>query len=44
MELAFADCVLNLTSRQLTRGGVVASLEPKMYTLLEVLIQGARRW
>jgi DNA-binding winged helix-turn-helix (wHTH) protein len=39
MELAFADCVLNLTSRQLTRGGVVASLEPKMYTLLEVLIQ-----
>ncbi len=39
MELAFADCVLNLTSRQLSRGGVVASLEPKMYTLLEVLIQ-----
>ena len=39
MELAFADCVLNLTTRQLSRGGVVASLEPKMYTLLEVLIQ-----
>ena len=39
MELSFADCVLNLTSRQLSRGGVVASLEPKMYTLLEVLIQ-----
>jgi DNA-binding winged helix-turn-helix (wHTH) protein len=39
MELAFADCVLNLTTRQLSRGGVVASLEPKMYALLEVLIQ-----
>jgi DNA-binding winged helix-turn-helix (wHTH) protein len=39
MELAFADCVLNLTTRQLSRGGVAASLEPKMYTLLEVLIQ-----
>jgi DNA-binding winged helix-turn-helix (wHTH) protein len=39
MELSFADCVLNLTSRQLSRGGIVASLEPKMYTLLEVLIQ-----
>jgi DNA-binding winged helix-turn-helix (wHTH) protein len=39
MELTFADCVLNLTSRQLSRGGSVASLEPKMYTLLEVLIK-----
>ena len=39
MELAFADCVLNLTSRQLYRDGVVVSLEPKMYMLLEVLIQ-----
>lgn len=39
MELAFADCVLSLTSRQLTRGGVAIPLEPKMYALLEVLIQ-----
>jgi DNA-binding winged helix-turn-helix (wHTH) protein len=39
MELAFAECVLNLSSRQLSRDGVVIPLEPKMYTLLEVLIQ-----
>ena len=39
MELAFADCVLNLKSRQLHCRGVLVSLEPKMYTLLEVLIQ-----
>jgi DNA-binding winged helix-turn-helix (wHTH) protein len=39
MELAFADCVLNLTSRQLSRGGAVIPLEPKMYALLEMLIQ-----
>jgi DNA-binding winged helix-turn-helix (wHTH) protein len=39
MELAFAECVLNLSSRQLSRDGTVVPLEPKMYTLLEVLIQ-----
>jgi DNA-binding winged helix-turn-helix (wHTH) protein len=39
MELVFADCVLNLTSRLLSRGGVEIPLEPKMYALLEVLIQ-----
>jgi DNA-binding winged helix-turn-helix (wHTH) protein len=39
MKLAFADCVLDLTSRQLTRDGVVVPLEPKMYSLLEVLIK-----
>jgi len=39
MELAFADCVLNLKSRQLSRRGVVVPLEPKMYALLEVLIK-----
>jgi DNA-binding winged helix-turn-helix (wHTH) protein len=39
MDLAFADCVLNLTSRQLMRGGKAVSLEPKMFTLLEVLIE-----
>jgi DNA-binding winged helix-turn-helix (wHTH) protein len=39
MQLAFAECVLNLSSRQLSRAGVVVSIEPKMYTLLEVLIK-----
>ncbi len=39
MELSFADYVLNLTSRQLSRGGAVISIEPKMYALLEVLIR-----
>jgi DNA-binding winged helix-turn-helix (wHTH) protein len=39
MDLAFADCVLSLTSQQLIRGGVAVALEPKMYALLEVLIQ-----
>ena len=39
MELAFADCVLHLESRQLTRRGERVALEPKMFTLLEVLIQ-----
>ncbi len=39
MNLAFADYVLNVEARQLTRGGIVAPLEPKMYALLEVLIQ-----
>jgi len=39
MDLAFADCVLSPTTRQLTRGGAPLPLEPKMYTLLEVLIE-----
>jgi DNA-binding winged helix-turn-helix (wHTH) protein len=39
MQLAFAECVLNLSSRQLSRDGLVVSIEPKMYTLLEVLIK-----
>jgi DNA-binding winged helix-turn-helix (wHTH) protein len=39
MELGFADCLLNTASRQLMRGGSVVPLEPKMYALLEVLIQ-----
>jgi DNA-binding winged helix-turn-helix (wHTH) protein len=39
MHLAFADCVLNLEARQFTRAGAPVSLEPKMFTLLEVLIQ-----
>jgi len=39
MQLRFADCVLNLASRQLTRGGEVMPLEPKLFTLLDLLIQ-----
>jgi DNA-binding winged helix-turn-helix (wHTH) protein len=39
MHLTFADCVLNLDARQLTRAGVEVPLEPKMFTLLGVLIQ-----
>jgi len=39
MDFAFTDCVLNLSSRQLTRGGQIVPLEPKMFQLLEVLIQ-----
>lgn len=39
MDLAFADCVLSLTSRQLIRGGTPVAVEPKMFTLLEVLIE-----
>jgi DNA-binding winged helix-turn-helix (wHTH) protein len=39
MDLAFADCILSLTSRQLLRGGAAVPLEPKMFTLLEVLIE-----
>jgi hypothetical protein len=37
MELAFADCVLNLDSRQLFRAGLPVPLEPKAFQLLEVL-------
>jgi DNA-binding winged helix-turn-helix (wHTH) protein len=39
MKLAFGDCILDLAARQLTRGGQILPLEPKMYQLLEVLIQ-----
>jgi DNA-binding winged helix-turn-helix (wHTH) protein len=39
MKLRFADCVLDLRARQLHRQGEVVPLEPKMYELLEVLIQ-----
>jgi DNA-binding winged helix-turn-helix (wHTH) protein len=38
MRLKFADCVLDLRSRQLERGDKVVPLEPKMYALLEVLV------
>lgn len=39
MKLAFGDCVLDLTSRQLFREGNVVPVEPKMFELLEVLIK-----
>jgi DNA-binding winged helix-turn-helix (wHTH) protein len=39
MKLAFGDCVLDLSTRQLSRGGELVPLEPKVYQLLEVLIQ-----
>jgi DNA-binding winged helix-turn-helix (wHTH) protein len=39
MRLIFADCVLDLRARQLERQGKVVPLEPKVYELLEVLVQ-----
>ena len=39
MRLRFADCVLDLRARQLERQGKVVPLEPKVYELLETLIQ-----
>lgn len=39
MRLKFADCILDLRTRQLERQGRVVPLEPKVYELLEVLIR-----
>lgn len=39
MRLKFRDCVLDLRTRQLERSKKIVPLEPKMYELLEVLIQ-----
>ncbi|HXZ58722.1 MAG TPA: FHA domain-containing protein [Steroidobacteraceae bacterium] len=39
MRLKFADCVLDLRTRQLERQGRVVPLEPKVYELLEALIR-----
>jgi DNA-binding winged helix-turn-helix (wHTH) protein len=39
MRLAFGDCTLDLAARQLWREGAAVALEPKMFELLEVLIQ-----
>jgi DNA-binding winged helix-turn-helix (wHTH) protein len=39
MEIEFANCVLNTASRQLLRDGAAVAIEPKMYQLLEVLIE-----
>src|SRR5581483_5205274 len=38
MRLKFGDCVLDLSARRLERGHQEFTLEPKMYDLLEVLI------
>jgi DNA-binding winged helix-turn-helix (wHTH) protein len=39
MNISFGDCVLEVAARQLRRGGKIVPLEPKMYELLEILIQ-----
>jgi DNA-binding winged helix-turn-helix (wHTH) protein len=39
MRLKFGDCILDLGARQLERAGKIVPLEPKMYALLEVLVQ-----
>lgn len=39
MRMRFADCVLDLSARQLERQGDVVPLEPKVFELLEVLIR-----
>jgi DNA-binding winged helix-turn-helix (wHTH) protein len=39
MKLAFGDCILDLSARQLWRAGLAVAVEPKMFELLEVLIQ-----
>jgi DNA-binding winged helix-turn-helix (wHTH) protein len=39
MRLKFSDCVLDLRARQLERQGRIVPLEPKVYELLQVLLQ-----
>ncbi len=39
MQLAFGDCLLDLDTRRLLRGGRPVHLQPKAYRLLEFLIQ-----
>jgi len=39
MDSAFADCVLRVNSRQLLRDGRDVPLEPKMFQLLQVLLE-----
>jgi DNA-binding winged helix-turn-helix (wHTH) protein len=39
MKLEFEDCTFDTASRELIRGGKVVPIEPKMYMLLEVLIE-----
>jgi hypothetical protein len=37
--MMFADCILDVAARQLSRQGKIVPLEPKVYELLEVLIK-----
>jgi DNA-binding winged helix-turn-helix (wHTH) protein len=39
MRLSFGECVVDLSARQLWRDGTTVTLEPKMFELLEILIQ-----
>jgi DNA-binding winged helix-turn-helix (wHTH) protein len=39
VKVQFCDCIFEVTSRRLWRGGEIVPLEPKMYELLEVLIR-----
>ena len=39
MRMRFAECILDLSARQLERQGKVVPLEPKVYELLEALIK-----
>jgi DNA-binding winged helix-turn-helix (wHTH) protein len=39
MRLAFGDCIFDLAARQVWRAGTPLTLEPKMFGLLDVLIQ-----
>jgi DNA-binding winged helix-turn-helix (wHTH) protein len=39
MKMRFADCVLDLSARQLQRRGDIVPIEPKVYELLETLIK-----
>src|SRR3984957_4313709 len=39
MKLEFEDCIFDTASRELFRGGTIWPIEPKMYVLLEILIE-----
>lgn len=39
MKLEFEDCIFDTASRELSRAGTIVPIEPKMYMLLEVLIE-----
>ena len=43
MRLDFGDCILDLDTRELFRGGKVLSVEPKAFGLLETLIAARPR-
>jgi DNA-binding winged helix-turn-helix (wHTH) protein len=39
MRVRFGDCVLDTATRELTRGGRAVDLEPKVFQLLELLLE-----